>query len=123
MPGPQVSKRPSIDSILADSEVQRKQDSLNRKNADMRNSKETPLSGGRLSGSGDKDPPSSGQEAVAAKMRQLSLKEKELESEMSFFFAKHFCQKVRSMETEISDWLLLRDAFEVSNMQWFEQPF
>ncbi|RUS74057.1 hypothetical protein EGW08_018184 [Elysia chlorotica] len=78
----EVSMRPSIDSILADSVVQRKQDSLNRKNSNVPKSKETRHSGGRLSGSSEKEAPVSvsGQETVVAKMRQLALKEKELES-------------------------------------------
>ncbi|KAK3792257.1 hypothetical protein RRG08_007337 [Elysia crispata] len=76
----EVSMRPSIDSILADSVVQRKQNSLNRKNANAQKLKEAPHAGVRLSGSGDKDLPASGQDAVASKMRQIALKEKELES-------------------------------------------
>ncbi|GFR88347.1 hypothetical protein ElyMa_004249800 [Elysia marginata] len=77
----QVSMRPSIDSILADSVVQRKQDSFNRKKNNNQKLKETPpSSGGRLSGSGDKDVPANGQDLLTAKMRQLALKEKELET-------------------------------------------
>lgn len=75
----EVSMRPSIDSILADSVVQRKQDSLNRRNGNNHKLKETSLAKARLSGSGDKESTSE-QDALAAKMRQLALKEKELES-------------------------------------------
>ena len=84
--------RPSIDSILADSVVQRKQNSLNRKNANAQKLKEAPHAGVRLSGSGDKDLPASGQDAVASKMRQIALKEKELES-MHFFVSLHHKQR------------------------------
>ncbi|GFO26039.1 serine/threonine-protein kinase nek2-like [Plakobranchus ocellatus] len=75
----EVMMRPSIDSILADSVVQRKQDSLNKKNANQKKIKETPSSG-RMSGSGDRNVPVTTPDSIATKMRQLALKEKELES-------------------------------------------
>ncbi|CAG5123695.1 unnamed protein product [Candidula unifasciata] len=70
----EVIRRPNIDAILADPLIQRKQDSLARRNGN-RNKK---LEFDRVTGSGDQGDVR--YEDFLAKMRQLELKEKELES-------------------------------------------
>ncbi|BFZ12115.1 hypothetical protein BsWGS_15153 [Bradybaena similaris] len=97
----EVCRRPNIDAILADPLVKRKQDSLDRKQAD-RNKKPDFVKNDRMNGSGDQV--DIRYEDVLAKMRQLELKEKELESrEKSLALREKLAEEKLKKATDLMD--------------------